>query len=135
VTPLPMAANRTRITLHTVPSGEIALETGADGLFLLFDCACQDAMPFCHGNCCTLHGLDLSTEEVQAGKYEMIDTDRGPQLKRGADGRCVYQDRYSFACSIWGEKPKLCHDFHCTRGPYMRGWKLTLERLSGSGDE
>ncbi|MFB2894147.1 hypothetical protein ACE1CI_14650 [Aerosakkonemataceae cyanobacterium BLCC-F50] len=33
----------------SVPSGEIRTEVGADGIFMVFDCDCDDALPYCSG--------------------------------------------------------------------------------------
>jgi hypothetical protein len=53
-----------RAVLRKVPSGEIAIETGGDGVFLRFDCDCLDALPYCKAACCGLSGIEVTAEEL-----------------------------------------------------------------------
>lgn len=128
-TPLPMAHNLTRTVLKALPSGEIAIEEGGDGVYLKFDCDCMDALPYCKARCCSIHGIYLAQEEASSGQFAF--SGNPPELKRRADGYCVYNDRQNHHCSVYEDRPGTCRDFHCSRGPFMRGWKLELVRLSG----
>lgn len=122
-----------RTTLVTVPSGEIALESGADGVWLQFDCECVDALPYCKAHCCTLTGIQLTQEEADSEMYVAYpDTEGNVNLKRCADNYCTYNDRKTRLCSIYEHRPNTCQTFHCTRGGDVRGWKLSngVQRLS-----
>lgn len=125
-----------REVMVTVPSGEIAIETGGDGTFLMFDCECLDALPYCKAVCCTLPGIEITLAEAeQLGKgrppHQAIVTPTGDgySMRRAADAYCVCSDRSSRLCGIYPERPDVCSSFHCTRGADMRGWKLGLDRL------
>lgn len=124
-------------TLVTLPSGEIRLESGADGLYILFDADCLDALPYCKGQCCSLTGILISPDEAEsfAPKYPIEFNDRfnSYEMRRDSDGACACQDRQTRQCSIYEERPRTCQQFHCTRGAYQRGFRLEtkVSRLSG----
>ena len=133
-----------RIVLQEVPSGVIAMERGADGTFLRFDCECEDALPYCQSMCCSLHGIAVDEDEVDPvceafarvskepqTKFNLpvINNDEGePEMVRSCDSWCVALDRGTRACTIYNDRPKTCRDFHCTRGENQRGWRLDLAR-------
>lgn len=116
---------RTQI-LVTVPSGEVRIEDGADGAYLVFDCDCLDALPYCRAQCCGLRGTCVHPEEIEHAGYK-VDWDEEMQrfvLHRDADSMCHYLNRESKTCDIYENRPQTCRDFHCSRGALMRGWKL-----------
>lgn len=133
-----------RAVLRTVSSGEIAIETGGDGVFLRFDCDCEDALPYCKAACCGLHGIDVEPQELvqqitftghdgkkrtmQLGNLTTKDEDDGPEMIRASDSFCTCLDRQTRRCVIYKDRPKTCRDFHCTRGPSVRGWRLDIAR-------
>lgn len=115
-----------KTVLTTVPSGEIRIEDGADGAYLIFDCDCLDALPYCRAQCCALRGTCVHQEEIEYANYK-VDWDEEMQrftLHRDADGACTYLDRETKTCEIYENRPQVCRDFHCSRGALMRGWKL-----------
>lgn len=116
-----------KLVIAEVASGEIRIESGADGTYLLFDCECIDALPFCRAQCCALKGTMISPEEYDQGKYwaEWSDELQGMVLRRDADGKCCYLDRGTCTCEIYSDRPNVCQQFHCTRGGDVRGWKLS----------
>lgn len=133
-----VAALPLRTTLLRLPSGEIALETGADGVYLLFDCDCLDALPFCRAACCCLPGIDVTPEEhaylqpnPKAIPLRVIrsDGDAPYEMRRAATGWCAENDPATKRCQIYKDRPRTCRDFHCSRGSDMRGWRLDLNRL------
>lgn len=118
--------------LHQLPSGEIRLEQGADGLYLLFDCDCLDALPYCQAQCCGLNGIVIDDEEVEDYKEQGIPIEwhgvMGEyEMQRSAEGFCNQLDRDTRLCKIHDRKPNTCSIFHCTRGALQRGWKLPNE--------
>lgn len=142
-----MASVPHRSVLVKVPSGEIAMEIGADGVFLRFDCDCMDALPHCKAACCSLHGISVTHEEakqqvsmmpkgtkVPMASLTVIDPDDGPEMIRGSDGWCQCIDRGSRLCRIYASRPDTCKDFHCTKGPGVRGWKLGFTRHASHED-
>ncbi len=115
-----------KMTLLEVPSGEIRIEDGADGAYLLFDCECLDALPYCRAQCCGLIGTIVTPDEYHSEKYQADWDERtnGMVLKRDADGMCYALDRDTKRCSIYEDRPQTCRNFHCTRDANARGWKL-----------
>lgn len=116
-----------KITLVTVPSGEIRLEQGGDGLYLQFDCDCTDALPWCQAQCCGLQGIEVERNEAIEldGLVEWDDRFEMPVMKRDADAFCTCLNRETRSCEIYSDRPKTCREFHCTRGASVRGWKLS----------
>lgn len=130
---LPLKTLPLRTVLRTVPSGEIALEVGADGVYLQFACDCLDALPFCHAACCCLPGLvvksterELLPTDIEQSLQENPDGEL--ELPRRADGWCRCNSPETRGCAIYSNRPGTCRDFHCTRGVDMRGWRLDIHR-------
>lgn len=117
---------RVQVVKEFEDGGQIRIETGADGAWLLFDCECTDALPYCKAQCCALLGTVVRPSELEETAYRVdFDETLGAfVLRRDADGFCTYLDRGCRACSIYEERPQTCRDFHCTRGATQRGWKL-----------
>ncbi|NET46197.1 YkgJ family cysteine cluster protein [Okeania sp. SIO2B3] len=118
------------------PSGEIRIEDGSDGAWILFDCDCLDALPYCRAQCCGLRGTYVHQEEQDYANYESY-FDQNAQLlllKRDADGMCYALNRETKTCEIYNNRPQVCRDFHCTRGPDMRGFKLSNKVHRQSND-
>ena len=141
---LPSIAKRT--VIRKVPSGEIAIEEGAEGVYLRYDCDCEDALPYCKACCCSLPGIRVEEEELPIlnktpGKssaacpssqplYE-LDEDGDYVMKRRSDTWCVCNNEETKLCGIYEDRPQTCHEFHCSRGEGMRGWRLDLSRQDG----
>lgn len=126
-----------RVTVvATVPSGEIRIEDGADGAYILFDCDCLDALPYCRAQCCALRGTCVQQEEQNYVNYDSyLDPMLGLRvLKRDADGFCYALDRQTKTCNIYDNRPQTCRDFHCTKGANMRGFKLSNKVNRQSND-
>lgn len=112
--------------LVEVSSGEISIETGADGAYLLFNCDCIDALPYCKAQCCALLGTTVELEELEIlDDLVELDYSGTPVMKRDADGFCACLNRDTRTCSIYEQRPQTCRQFHCTKGAEMRGWKLS----------
>lgn len=124
------APKKTRQVLHIVPSGEIATELGADGLWLRFDCDCADALPYCQAQCCALLGTIVFPEEIESGQINEFEVDLDgysgmATMKRGSDGFCNCLDRSTRTCNIYDRRPQTCQNFHCSKGSSVRGWPQT----------
>lgn len=115
-----------RSVLRVVPSGEIAIEQGADGIFLRFDCDCIHALPVCQAQCCALPGTVVFGNELQELDYpvEWDDSMNNFVLRRDSDGFCHCLDKDKRLCTIYKDRPHTCREFHCTRGADQRGWKI-----------
>lgn len=115
-----------RTVLKEVPSGEIAVEQGADGIFLRFDCDCIDALSICQAQCCALPGTIVFPNELQKVEYPVAfdDSNETFVLERSSDSFCVCLDRKTRMCQIYQDRPNVCRDFHCTKGASQRGWKI-----------
>ena len=119
--------------------GEIATEIGADGVYLRFDCACLDALPFCQAQCCALRGTLVFEEEIKNNpelkNFVVADQEFTAYLMaRDSDGFCTCLDRSTRKCSIYEQRPDVCRQFHCTLGPHSRGWKLANKVHRQSND-
>lgn len=114
-----------KTTLMTVPSGEIRTEAGADGLYLVFDCDCIDALPICKAQCCGMKGTVVQFDEIPEllGMTILNDIHNRHEMKRDCDGLCCALDRDTRLCTIYEKRPFTCQDFHCSRG-LQRGWQL-----------
>ncbi|MFB2833479.1 YkgJ family cysteine cluster protein [Floridanema evergladense] len=121
-----------KTVLVTVPSGEIRTESGADATYLVFDCDCLDALPWCKAQCCSLKGTVVHMEELTEllGKTILNDVHGRYEMKRECDGFCTCLDRDKRLCTIYEQRPQTCQDFHCSRG-LQRGWPLpnTVSRV------
>ncbi len=86
--------------LASLPSGEIRIEDGADGAWILFDCDCLDALPFCRAQCCYLIGTVVTEEEADKANIEAYWDERmkGLVIKRDADGGCPKLCRETRTC-------------------------------------
>lgn len=115
-----------RFVLRTVPSGEIAIEQGADGIFLRFDCDCTHALPVCQAQCCALPGTVVFSNELSELDYpvEWDESINNFVLRRDSDGFCHCLDKNKRLCTIYKDRPHTCREFHCTRGADQRGWKI-----------
>lgn len=119
-----------RAVLAQVPSGEIAIERGADGAYLQFDCDCLDALPYCQAQCCALKGIVVLPEEegieLNNSPYPLVWNDNMNfwEMKKSADGYCACLDRETRRCGVYEQRPATCKEFHCTKGHGVRGWKL-----------
>lgn len=136
--PAPQSVERVTI-LKELPSGNIRLELGADGLYLLFDADCLDALPYCKAQCCSIHGIEVDEDEVVSlegmAKIVWNDVLNAHEMKRDADGFCNCLNRETRTCNVYEHRPYTCRYFHCTRHAYSRGFKLpcNIERLRGVG--
>lgn len=124
-----------RITvIKELPSGEIRFEVGADGVYLVFDADCLDALPYCKAHCCAHPGtivwrdelpqLDEIAEKLQKQIVVYNKPRERLEMKRDCDGFCSCLDREKKMCEIYENRPRTCRDFHCSRG-IARGWRLT----------
>lgn len=123
---IPQKLVLTEFFKDSVKTGEIRIENGADGTYILFDCDCIDALPYCRAQCCALKGTYVFDEELTAKNLPVeVDLSSGQfTMKRDADGFCSCLSRTTRRCEIYDDRPRTCQDFHCTRGADVRGWKL-----------
>lgn len=114
-----------KTVLVELPSGEIRTEFGADGLYLVFDADCKDALPYCKAQCCGLKGTVVTGEEAStlSGLTSYNPIDENIEMKRECDGFCIALDRDKRLCSVYEQRPNTCREFHCSRG-LQRGWKI-----------
>lgn len=125
-----------KYVIKEVPSGEVRIEQGADGIWLLFDCDCIDALPICQAQCCGLKGIGVRPNEEVVFSDQQIewDDDLGSAVMiRDADGFCNCLNRSTRTCNIYENRPATCRTFHCTRGARVRGWKLPNGVIVQSG--
>jgi hypothetical protein len=120
-----------RAVLLKVPSGEIAMEVGADGTYLRFDCDCLDALPYCKAACCSLCETIVTDEEAAHIGEHLIARDHTGQalMRRRSDGYCCCNDPLTKLCTIYDRRSFTCSNFHCTRNPTTRGWVCRLNRI------
>lgn len=121
-----------RVTvLKSLPSGEIRIESGADGVYIVFDADCLDALPICKAACCGHPGTYIKPEELpllneiaeEIKKTIVVEHNGRLLMRRESDGLCACLDRKTRTCNIYEDRPHVCRAFHCSRG-IARGFKL-----------
>jgi len=72
---------------------------------------CADRMALCKARCCKLT-IVLSEQDLDEGKlrWELEDP---YVMRRGKDGRCVYQDRNTGGCTNYEYRPSTCRSYSC----------------------
>lgn len=73
------------------------------------DCAARFSV--CHGACCSLE-VPLSVQDLEEGAVRW-DIARPYHLKRENDGRCTHQDRSTFFCGAYENRPLPCRSYSC----------------------
>jgi Fe-S-cluster containining protein len=108
-------------TLVEVKSGKIELVFNRDMGYstLQFNCECTDAMPYCKAMCCRLRqGFSVLLRPDEISKYKNRPFPRDPELRivdNSPDGKsCYYLDSDEAKCTIHGEHPQMCKDYHCS---------------------
>lgn len=130
---MPKLSHRTPVS--TLPSGAIVIEEGADGVYLRFECDCQDALPTCRAACCSLSKIQVAEDEVvklkqHLGEHAVVkDGDDDWVMARASSGWCAQNDPTTRRCRCYSIRPKTCQDFHCTLHGDNRGWLLHFKRL------
>lgn len=124
-----------RTVLKKVPSGQIVSENGGDGVFLRFECSCDDALPFCKATCCSLYGTIVQPHEVEQfkelGLADTVQYDPATCtwiMARSSTGYCRQNDPETRRCKIYENRPATCQEFHCTQHASARGWQLHFIR-------
>lgn len=108
------------------------MEVGGDGVYLRFDCDCEDALPYCKAACCALAGTTVSPSEAAAFGPDFVTQFHGGGdiiMARRSDAYCRQNDPATRLCLIYPDRPYTCQQFHCSRGPDTRGWQLRLNRI------
>lgn len=105
--------------LKEVPSGKIEIVNNGSQMHLQFNCSCEDALPYCKGMCCAYRpnfNVDLEVKEM--GQFQTLYHHHMPgrmfldYIK--ANGHCYAHDSSNGQCTIHPDKPKLCHEWHCS---------------------
>lgn len=115
-----------------LPSGSIDLADSAGGLRLEFNCACMDALPYCHALCCRLrpsHNAPITPDETLKFHHEMH-PDGFPVVVHNPAGDCIYLD-HGHKCSVHSDKPAVCQLWHCSPGG--RDSRANLVPIRGNG--
>jgi hypothetical protein len=77
------------------------------------DIGCATRRGICAARCCA-RPVVLTREEVELGIYDW-DPAIPFQLRRQDDGYCVYLDRGTRACTVYGRRPHVCRRYTCAR--------------------
>ncbi len=80
---------------------------------------CAERMHICHAVCCKLN-FALTPEEVDAGKARW-DLGFPYMIRHGSNGYCIHNDTATGRCSVYADRPGVCHRYDCTNDP--RIWK------------
>ena len=73
------------------------------------DCAAR--FPVCHSACCSLE-VPLSVQDLEEGVVRW-DLGRPYYLRHGDDGRCFHQDRGTYFCGLYENRPTPCRSYSC----------------------
>ena len=88
----------------------------AQGDVVNLDCASRD--PVCKGACCRLwFALSIQDLDERIVRWNYA-CPYG--IAQGKDGRCVHQDRSSFRCNIYENRPLICRSYDCRQD--QRTW-------------
>lgn len=108
------------MVLKDVPTGKIEI-VDQDGLMLLqFNCACEDAMPYCKGMCCRMRGVyNVALLPGEENKFKSEPHPKTPGLniiasKQNKQMSCAYQDDSNGFCMVHNDKPVGCSKWHCS---------------------
>lgn len=106
--------------LVKLPSGSIDLVHTLGLVLLQFNASCQDALPYCHAQCCKMrHLYSVPLTDAEAKRLGAI---------VGADDRlylpassvmptdCMYLEGESCSLHAEGAKPQACIEWHCSPG-------------------
>ncbi|MEZ4399905.1 MAG: YkgJ family cysteine cluster protein [Kofleriaceae bacterium] len=76
---------------------------------------CLELMPLCQARCCAL-AFPLTSQDLDEG---VLRWDHGQPyvIRQGADRRCVHQDRDSYQCGCYAQRPATCRLFDCRADP------------------
>jgi uncharacterized protein len=76
------------------------------------------------GCCCWLHVEVEPGDNIPKEHVDTVKTDLGDVMfmKKGEDGFCIYLDRATGRCTVYGKHPKTCRDFE-------RGCRGCLEAI------
>ena len=74
---------------------------------------CESRYPICKGACCKLW-FSLSVQDLEEGilKWNYA---RPYGIAQGKDGRCVHQDRATFKCKVYNNRPHVCRTYDCSK--------------------
>lgn len=121
-----------------LPSGSIDLAFDGTDVRVQFNCSCEDALPYCHAQCCRgrpewnvpVTDADWVWEDMPLPTAETLDG-KVVRVLPVIDNHCGFLDEQS-RCMTYDARPEACRNWHCspdgvgegitTRG---LGWKLT----------
>ena len=68
-----------------------------------------------HGHaCCVAFRVPLDEDEIENFEVDEALAQKGVySLKKSKDGFCLYFDRRTRKCSIWGSHPRRCREYTC----------------------
>jgi hypothetical protein len=72
---------------------------------------CADRIPLCKARCCRF-AIVLTEQDLDEGKLQW-EIENPYVLRRGSDGRCVYQDRRTGLCGNYEHRPAGCRIYSC----------------------
>jgi hypothetical protein len=75
------------------------------------DLDCAALLPICGARCCMLT-FPLSAEDLDAGRLAWS-YGQPYHIARGADHRCVHQERATGHCTVYGIRPAVCRSYDC----------------------
>jgi Fe-S-cluster containining protein len=74
---------------------------------------CEARYPLCHGSCCKLW-FSLSVQDLDEGRVKW-NYAQPYSIAQGADGRCVHQERATFHCGVYENRPHVCRTYDCSK--------------------
>src|SRR5579875_775272 len=73
------------------------------------DCAARYHL--CHAACCALI-FPLTIQDLEEGVVRW-EYGRPYMIRHGSDDRCVHQDRETYACTVYHNRPATCRTYDC----------------------
>jgi Fe-S-cluster containining protein len=74
---------------------------------------CENRYALCRGSCCRLW-FSLSVQDLDERLVKWNYT-QPYAIAQGADGRCVHQDRTTYQCGVYQNRPHVCRTYDCRK--------------------
>ena len=72
---------------------------------------CGARMPVCQAVCCRLK-FALSQDEIEQGRVKW-DIGHPYVIRQDSTGYCCHNDCATHSCTVYNDRPRLCHDYSC----------------------
>jgi hypothetical protein len=100
-----------------LPSGSIDIVHDGPLVLLQFNCSCADALPYCHGMCCSMqmaYSAEMTQEESNRLGSRVVNEKLVLPVLDNKPWQCKYQSDINGLCTVHDMKPENCKNWHCS---------------------